>query len=306
MKSIGRYDHRMYELRHLRALEAIAAEGTFARAADRLGYSQSTLSQQVAGLERAVGGAVFDRPGGPRPVRLTPLGRLVLSAAHDVLGLVREAEETVLRFRAGAGRVDVGTFQTVTNVLLPAVVQQLRAAHPGCDIRLVEDEADEPALGELDVLFFDRPGTGETDTTLLLEDEHVLVAPPGAYADGPVPLDRLHGAAMVALPPICDQREVEAHLAARGVVPQVVFRTADNQAVTSMVRAGLGCAVMPVLSLGWPERPRGVTLHPLTPALPPRRIYALTRGTLSPLAEQVVARAVAEARAVTDAGGCRV
>ena len=54
------------ELRHLRALDAIAEEGTFGRAADRLGYTQSTVSQQIAALERTVGGSLFDRPGGPR------------------------------------------------------------------------------------------------------------------------------------------------------------------------------------------------------------------------------------------------
>ncbi|GAA4089675.1 LysR family transcriptional regulator [Nocardioides kongjuensis] len=296
----------MYELRHLRALDAIAAEGTFARAAQRLGYTQSTLSQQVAALERSVGGAVFDRPGGPRPVRLTPLGRVVLASAREVLGVVGEAEESVARFHAGDGRVDIGTFQTVTNVLLPPVVQRRRQAHPGCDIRLVEDEAAVPDLGELDVLFFDRPGPDDVASTLLLEDEHVLVAPPGAFPDGPVAADLLHGSSVVALPPICDQREVEDHLAARGIAPDVVFRTADNQAVTSMVRAGLGCAVMPVLSLGWPERPRGVVLHPLVPALPPRRIFALSRGTLSPLAAEVVGLATRIAQEVRDAGGCGV
>ena len=59
----------------------IAEEGTFGRAADRLGYTQSSVSQQVAALERAVGGVVFDRPGGPKRVRLTPLGGWSWSAA---------------------------------------------------------------------------------------------------------------------------------------------------------------------------------------------------------------------------------
>ena len=61
------------ELRHLTTLAAVAEEGTFGRAAERLGYTQSTVSQQIAALERAVGGAVFDRPGGPRPKRITRL-----------------------------------------------------------------------------------------------------------------------------------------------------------------------------------------------------------------------------------------
>src|SRR6186997_2567225 len=72
---------RDLEIRHLAALDAVATEGTFGRAAERLGYTQSGVSQQIATLERTLGGAVFDRPGGPRPVRLTPLGKLVLTHA---------------------------------------------------------------------------------------------------------------------------------------------------------------------------------------------------------------------------------
>src|SRR3982074_335892 len=73
------------ELRHLTTLAAVAGEGSFGRAAARLGYTQSTVSQQIAALEKAVGGAVFDRPGGPKPVRITPLGAVVLAHGRDLL-----------------------------------------------------------------------------------------------------------------------------------------------------------------------------------------------------------------------------
>ena len=53
------------EIRQLRALQAVAEEGSFGRAAERLGFTQSAISQQIAALERAVGDKVFDRPGGP-------------------------------------------------------------------------------------------------------------------------------------------------------------------------------------------------------------------------------------------------
>ena len=277
----------MYELRHLAALDAVATEGTFGRAAIRLGYTQSSLSQQIAALERAVGGAVFDRPGGPRPVQLTPLGRLVLSHARDLLQRSATTVAAVERFRAGDGRVDIGTFQTVTNVLLPPLVRRLREQHPGCDIRLFEDETDEPQLDDLDVMFFDAPGDADLDSRCLMEDAHVLVAPRGQFRVGPVQLDHLDGLVMVALPAICDQACVEQALAERDVAPRIVFRTADNQAVLSMVRAGLGCAVMPLLALE--VRPDNeLSLHSLKPALPWRGIYALTQGTLSPLAARAV------------------
>src|SRR4051794_6933294 len=132
----------MLDLRHLVTLDAVAAEGTFGRAADRLGYTQSAVSQQIAALERSVGGAVFDRPGGPKAVRLTPLGEVVLAHGRDLLARAAATEDAVERFKAGAGQVDIGTFQSVTNVLLPALVRRLRDEHPAADVRLFEEETD--------------------------------------------------------------------------------------------------------------------------------------------------------------------
>src|SRR5438128_3400072 len=59
------------ELRHLLALQAVAREGSFGRAAIALGYTQSAVSQQIAGLERIVGEKLIERPGGPKPVSVT-------------------------------------------------------------------------------------------------------------------------------------------------------------------------------------------------------------------------------------------
>ena len=70
------------ELRHLATMAAILEEGTFGRAGSRLGYTQSSISQQIAALEKSVGGSVFERPGGPKPVRITPLGAVVAIAAE--------------------------------------------------------------------------------------------------------------------------------------------------------------------------------------------------------------------------------
>src|SRR6187549_1613405 len=106
---------RDLEIRHLNALVAVAAERSFGRAAERLGFTQSAISQQIAALERLVGAPVFDRPGGPRPVELTPLGHLVLEHARDLLARVDVAGVAVDRFLRGeAGRLTVGTFQSVT------------------------------------------------------------------------------------------------------------------------------------------------------------------------------------------------
>jgi len=280
-------DGSVLDLRLLAALDAVDRTGTFGAAAADLGYTQSTLSQQVAALERLVGGPVFDRPGGARRARITPLGRLVLAQARALLDADAAARDAIDRFHAGGGRVDVGTFQTVTNVLLPDVVRRLLAEHPDADIRLVEDESEVVPLDVLDVAFVDVPGPDDADQVEVFSDPHVVLARAGTFPAGALALTSLHGRATVALPPICDQAVVEAALAAAGVVPDVVFRTVDNQGITSMVRAGLGVAVMPVLSVRGQLADEALTFHRLEPAVPDRVVRAVSRGSLSPLAQRL-------------------
>ncbi|NGY66358.1 LysR family transcriptional regulator [Lentzea sp. NEAU-D13] len=294
----------MLDLRHLATLDAVAVEGTFGRAADRLGYTQSAVSQQVAALEKSVGGAVFDRPGGPRPVRLTPLGEVVLAHGRELLARAAATEDAVERFKAGEGRVDIGTFQSITNVVLPGVVRRLLDEHPAADIRLVEEETDNPSAEGLDLVFFDGPLRGEVEQIKLMDDPYLLVARRGQFGAGPVPLDALDGAAMVAQPPICDQARVERVYADAGVAPLIVFRTADNRGVLSMVRAGMGIAVMPTLALDIPPGDLLCT-HELEPALSPREIYLAWQAgrTLSPLAGRVIELTLQTVRQVTGSSG---
>ncbi|WP_040906657.1 LysR family transcriptional regulator, partial [Streptomyces griseoflavus] len=85
------------EVRHLRALCAIADTGSLHRAARQLGVSQPSLSTQLRRVEQELGGALFVRARtGCRP---TPLGRLVLSRARP---LVTELRSLVTEARAAA------------------------------------------------------------------------------------------------------------------------------------------------------------------------------------------------------------
>jgi DNA-binding transcriptional LysR family regulator len=285
------------ELRYLAALRAVERTGTFGAAATELGYAQSTLSHQIAALERAVGGALFDRPGGPRPVTITPLGKVVLQQAHVLLADAEAATAAIERFRAGEGRLDIGTFQTASSAILPAVLGKLLDERP-VDVRLVEEgPAVERLLsGQLDLLFWDvRFWNGRSDVQIahrkLLEDPFVLVARRDAFPQATVPLERLDGVPIVAHPNLDDQPALVMTLEALGVAPTVVFRASDNATVVSMVRAGLGCALMPRLAAQLTAPDAGLRIHETVPRLPPREIFVawLAGRTLSPAAERVLA-----------------
>src|SRR3954453_11658944 len=102
------------ELRHLAALEAVAQTGAFGRAAEKLGYTQSAVSQQIAMLERIVGERLVERPGGPRPVTMTEAGRVMLGHAASIIARIHAAQADLAALSSGeAGSLRVGTFQSV-------------------------------------------------------------------------------------------------------------------------------------------------------------------------------------------------
>src|SRR5215469_14444011 len=131
------------EIRHLAALQAIAEEHSFGRAAHRLGYTQSAISQQIATLERIVGEKLIERPGGPRPVALTEAGRLLLRHARAIVARLQAAQADLAALSAGeAGSLHVGIFQSVGAKILPEVMRRFKTAWPQVDVELIESHSD--------------------------------------------------------------------------------------------------------------------------------------------------------------------
>ena len=131
------------ELRHLIALKAIAEEGTFGRAAKRLGYTQSAISQQIAMLERIVGRRLIDRPGGPRPVSLTEAGDLLLRHADAIAARLQAAQADLAALDAGdAGPLRIGTYQSVGARILPELLREFFAGWPQVEVTLQESADD--------------------------------------------------------------------------------------------------------------------------------------------------------------------
>lgn len=246
---------RDVEVRHLQALAAVADAGTFARAAEQLGYTQSAVSQQIAALERAIGTPVFDRPGGPRRVELTAVGSLLLEAAGDVLDRLAALEHDLEQLRAGErGRIVVGTFQSVSVGILPRVVERMRAEAPGVDIRLLESDDDDELVGrllagDLDVTFLVPKGDRDDLEVRALARDPWVVAVPADRPCAPVSVDELASGPVVGQPNSSCQLLIDDELATHGVTADYVFRTSDNGAVQAMVRAGVGMAIMPLLAV---------------------------------------------------------
>ncbi len=294
--------------RHLAALVAVHEFGTFANAADELGFTQSAISQQIAQLERSAGIALFDRPKGPRPAELTPAGHAMIGFARRTLARYDEMDERLDLMRRGvAGRLTVGTFQSASAELLPNIIGRMRRDVPDVDVRLDEtDDLDELVrdvlTDETDLAFtVDVDDDPRLTIDVLGHDPFVIIAPVD-QADGtlttPTEVDQ-HP--LIGQPDtLTGQRMIDERLIAAGIRPEFAFRFQNNAAVQSMVRSGLGWAVMPSLAIDATDP--GIAVLRTKPALPPRTIQLLARSgrTLLPAADRFRAIALESSTELLD------
>ena len=294
------------DLRHLVALKAIADEGSFGRAAERLGYTQSAISQQIATLERIVGLRLVERPGGPRPISLTEAGRILLRHADAIHARLLAAKADMSALEAGdAGRLRVGTFQSVGARVLPSLLRRFSEARPSVEIVLSETSDERELLelierGELDVTFWTLPvPAGPYESVELLHDPYVLVVPTGSPLAA---LRRPPSLKEIALQPLIGfnhctaMDQVEAQLSSSGRAPTFVFRSDNNGTVQGLVGAGVGISVAPLLTVDADDD--RVEVVDLQGRVPPRVIGLVWHADRhrSPAAEAFVESAVTVCR----------
>jgi molybdate transport repressor ModE-like protein len=244
------------ELRHFLALEAVAREGSFGRAAASLGYTQSAVSQQIAALERIVGHRLVERPGGPRPVSLTEAGRLLLTHADAIAARVAAAQADLTALADGqAGELRVGVFQSVGQRILPDLMRRFLQSWPKVKLSLTESADDLELLdlverGGLDLTFSDLPLVeGPFESVELLRDPYVLVVPAGselARRDTPPTIREIAELELIGH----KHCRTLAHVEASSRRPlHFVFRSDHNQTVQALVSSGVGSALVPRLTM---------------------------------------------------------
>ncbi|MEV4086518.1 LysR family transcriptional regulator [Nonomuraea fuscirosea] len=169
------------ELRHLRYFAAVAEEGSFYQAAQRLLVSQPSLSRQIMDLERRLGQRLFDRTS--RGVRLTPSGEALLRHARQILGLAATTEEIVSEAARARQVVSIGVPPATPGGWLCAVVEAVDAALPHAELDYVEatsfDQLRLLHAGRLDLCLVHQPPPGDYASWLLRQETLGLAVRPG-------------------------------------------------------------------------------------------------------------------------------
>lgn len=266
------------EIRHLAALEAVAEEGSFRRAAARLGYVQSAISEQIASLERIVGRRLVERSPGAGGVRLTEAGEVLLGHGRAIIARVKAAEADLSALTDGsAGTLKLGIYQSVGIRILPQLLQRYAVDWPAVRVLPQESPTDAGLFdlvesGELELSFADLPlREGPFDSVEIMRDPYVLLLP----ASSPL-VERKNIALedVAELPLIGHQTcrvfpRVEAELRAQGAEPNIVFRSDIIGTVQALVAAGVGIAIVPRLAVDpGDERTRMIQLGADMPVQP--------------------------------------
>lgn len=260
----------------LLAVGAVAETGSITGAARVLGCSQPAVSQQLKRLEQRLGMTIVERVG--RGVRLTEAGNILARHAKTVDRALRAASEEIAAL-AGlrSGHVRLAAFPSASSMLVPDLLARLAREHPGIGVAFVEAEPPEAVAavrsGEADVaITFSYPGDPDDphhESAIGLQvlplgvDPMRVVLPadhPQARRDA-VSLVDLRSERWIAGCPRC-----RGHLLglcrASGFEPVIAHETDNAIAVTALVAAGLGVALLPELALAAAQVPAGVVALP--------------------------------------------
>jgi DNA-binding transcriptional LysR family regulator len=256
-KPLPIYEIYSMELRHIRYFLAVAEEGSFTRAAARLGIGQPPLSLQIRDLEKEVGVALFKRV--PHGAELTDAGSAFRESVAPLPARAAEAAASARRAAAGhTGQLSLGfTGTAALNPAIPAAIRSFRRAYPDVELRI--EEANSIALvnalmnKRLDVAFI-RP-SGEDPSDLMIQSllDELLVAAlpashPHAHGRGTLALSALRDDSFILTP-----REVAVSLhdsvldACRnaGFTPRMGQPAPQIVSILSLVSAELGVSLIP-------------------------------------------------------------
>jgi DNA-binding transcriptional LysR family regulator len=246
---------RRIDLRHLHTFKAIAEEGSFVQAAEKLQYAQSTITLQIQQLEEELGVELFDRK--LRKIRLTPAGHTLLIHAQQVLNQVEQMQQDIADLAGGeSGHLRVGMIEPVARLYLIDVLRAFRARYPR--IRLTIEVLstirthEQLAAGQID-LGISTPPSAHSGLVFepLLTEQMVLLLPkdhPLQEHPGIVLSDLRNECLLLTHAPCAYRAVIEQAFMAHGLQIASSIEIGSLEVIKHAVQVGLGIAILPQLA----------------------------------------------------------
>ncbi len=239
------------DIRQLEMFLAVAEEGGFTRAGERLHVSQSAVSRQVGLLERELGGPLFHRDG--RRISLTHPGEILVAAAYNLFREMQQvAEQLSDVHELRRGRLRLAGGMSVCMYVLPRLLRRYRKLHPDVELR-VSSGSSEAILGklrghEIDLALLTLPVIAkDLEVVPVLKEEMVVVTAPRH----PLARKRVVDAREIGRFPLIlyesgsrTRETIENFLREENVPADVAMETENAEIIKAMVASGIGITVL--------------------------------------------------------------
>lgn len=239
------------ELKQLEYFMTLCQELNFTRAADKLGITQPSLSQQIRLLEHEIGMPLFDRIG--KRTMITEAGHTLLHHSYNVFHELAQARAAISELQGlSRGRLKVGVLLTVVNYLLPPTVIEFHQRYPKVELSVfgmpTGDIFDGLMKNELDLGIVFLAMEHEDLTTIPLYTEKLAL---GVPVDHPlakeryVTLDILRDTPSILLPNTYYVRKlIDEKCSVLGFTPQPVLEMTTMESILNMVGQGVGVTIL--------------------------------------------------------------
>lgn len=238
------------------ALKKIVELGSFTKASEELGYTQSAISQMVASLEDELGMVLLTRSR--NGVSLTPDGRRIYGDVESFVNDYRRVKERAAAIRGlNVGTVRIGTIASVSAHWLPRLMAEFNELHPGVTFTI--HQGDYAVMnqwlhqGEVDFCLMNPSAvTNPSFTCEPVKDGAMLaIVPEGHPYAGldAIPLEALCEEPFILLEEGGYYEPLEVFRSC-GLKPDVRYTIHDDYAIMTMVEAGLGVSILAELVLG--------------------------------------------------------
>jgi LysR family cyn operon transcriptional activator len=256
------------DLHQLRVFHAAIKSGGFTRAGEQLHLSQSTVSQHIKLLEAELGCSLFLRVG--KRVLVTEAGNVLLQYAERIFRELRNAEMAVREINAlKRGTVRLGVGPTTLTYRLPPILRDYIRRFPQIELIVLAGSTefllDELKSQHLDLAIvistaplagFRMTPLGREELVIVLNGRHPLARQRTVEASDLAGLRFILYKRNTAM-----QNLIDRYFESLGVSPQINMEVENNEAIKSMVRAGLGASILPLCAVA--KEPRDSHLHVL-------------------------------------------
>lgn len=244
------------ELRNLITFSKIASFSSYSKAAENLGYAQSTITTQMQLLEEELGVKLIERTG--RKIKLTNSGETFLKYANEIIDLINKSKEVIRSESIPQGTLKIGVIESLCTIRLPKILEVYHERYPNVNIELKVGICSELRkmlkMNIVDVIFIlDRKIEDEQFISYMSEYEPmaILCSSSNKLSEkNLITLEDIQNEALILTEKGCSYRkDFEEILQKKSIKTNLVLESGSIEAIKGFVKSNIGITLLPKMTV---------------------------------------------------------